>query len=164
MVIEPYKLIYTLQWHHNEHNGDSNHQCLNCLLNRLFYHKSNKTSKHCITGLCEGNSLLTSEFPTQRASNSENVSSWWRHDHFRVTFASAVFLRTNCNQIWYSNCLLLNQCYIKRAILVLRSICDLPLHVYMKWNPSKHKHYRKILLKEVKHKMSQKSNTTYTCS
>ena len=41
--------------------------------------KSKKTSKLHITGLCEGNSLVTSEFPAQRASNAENVSIWWRH-------------------------------------------------------------------------------------
>ena len=37
-------------------------------------------SKLRVTGLlCEGNSLVTSEFPTQRASNAENGSIWWRH-------------------------------------------------------------------------------------
>ena len=33
----------------------------------------------CVTGLCEGNSPVTGEFPTQRASNAENVFFWWRH-------------------------------------------------------------------------------------
>ena len=32
-----------------------------------------------VTGLCEGNSPLTGEFPAERASNAENVSIWWRH-------------------------------------------------------------------------------------
>ena len=32
-----------------------------------------------ITGLCEGKSPVTGEFPTQRVSNAENVSIWWRH-------------------------------------------------------------------------------------
>ena len=32
-----------------------------------------------VTGLCEGNSPLTGEFPAQRASSAENVSIWWRH-------------------------------------------------------------------------------------
>ena len=36
-------------------------------------------SKLCVTGLCERNSLVTCEFPTQRASNAGNVSIWWRH-------------------------------------------------------------------------------------
>ena len=28
---------------------------------------------------CKGNSPVTTEFPTQRASNEENVSIWWHH-------------------------------------------------------------------------------------
>ena len=32
-----------------------------------------------VTGLCEGNSPVTGEFPAQRASNAENISIWWRH-------------------------------------------------------------------------------------
>ena len=36
-------------------------------------------SKLRVTGLCERNSLVTCEFPTQRASNAGNVSIWWRH-------------------------------------------------------------------------------------
>ena len=32
-----------------------------------------------VTGLCEGNSPVTDEFPAQKASNAENVSIWWRH-------------------------------------------------------------------------------------
>ena len=34
----------------------------------------NHQSSVCITGICEGNSLVTGEFPAQRASNTENVS------------------------------------------------------------------------------------------
>ena len=31
-----------------------------------------------VTGLCEGNPPVTGGFPSQRASNTENVSIWWR--------------------------------------------------------------------------------------
>ena len=41
--------------------------------------RSKKTSKLRVTGLCEGTSPITDEFPAQRASNAENVSIWWRH-------------------------------------------------------------------------------------
>ena len=41
--------------------------------------RSKKTSKPRVTVLCAGNSPVTDEFPTQRASNAENVSIWWRH-------------------------------------------------------------------------------------
>ena len=62
-----------LQWRHNEPNGISTNRCIDCLLNRLFMHRSKKISKPCITGLCEGNSLVTGEFPALRAHNAENV-------------------------------------------------------------------------------------------
>ena len=71
--------ISTLRWRHNEQDGVSNHQPHDCLLNRVFRCGSKKTSTLHITGLCVGNSPVTGEFPTQRASNTENVSIWWRH-------------------------------------------------------------------------------------
>ena len=71
--------VLSLQWRHDERDGVSNHQPHNCLLNRLFKRKSKKTSKLCVTGLNEGNSPVTGEFPAQRASNAENVSIWRRH-------------------------------------------------------------------------------------
>ena len=72
---------HTLQWHHNEHDGISSHQHLDCLVNRLFRHRSKKISKLCISGLCEGNPPVTSGFPSQMASNMENVPIWWHHHH-----------------------------------------------------------------------------------
>ena len=46
----------------------------------LFRCRSKKTSKLHVTGLCVGNSPVTSELPAQMASNAENVSIWWcRH-------------------------------------------------------------------------------------
>ena len=47
---------FSLQWRHNDHAGVSNHQPHGCLLNRLFRHRSKKTSKLRVTGLCVGNS------------------------------------------------------------------------------------------------------------
>ena len=46
---------------------------------RLFRRISNKTSTLRVTGLCEGNSRVTSEFPVRSANNAENVPIWWRH-------------------------------------------------------------------------------------
>ena len=64
----------TLQRRHNGRNGVSNHQHHHCLLNRLFRRKSNKTPKLRVTGLCVETSLVTGEFPAQRASNADDVS------------------------------------------------------------------------------------------
>ena len=74
-------IFNTLIWRHNEHDGVSNHQPYDCLLNSLFGRRSKKTSKFRVTGLCAGNSPGTGEFPAQMTSNAENVSIWWRlHD------------------------------------------------------------------------------------
>ena len=46
----------SLRWRHNGCDGVSNHQPFDYLLNRLFRHRSKKTSKLRVTGLCVGNS------------------------------------------------------------------------------------------------------------
>ena len=68
----------SLQWRHNGCDGVTNHQPHDCLLNRLFRHRSKKTSKLRVTDLCVGYSPGTGEFLAQMASNAENVSIWWR--------------------------------------------------------------------------------------
>ena len=73
------KLTGTLQGPHHERDGFSDHQPHGCLLKRLFRCRWKKTSKFCVTGLCKENSLVTGEFPAQRARNAENASIWWRH-------------------------------------------------------------------------------------
>ena len=70
---------------YNGHDDISNHQPYDCLLNRLFRHRSKKTSKVRVTGLCYGISPVTGEFPTQRTSNAENVSIRWLH-HVRPLY------------------------------------------------------------------------------
>ena len=77
------KLTTTLQCRYNGHDGVSNHQPHDCLLNRLFRCRSKKTSKLRVAGLCVGNSPGTDEFPAQMASNEENASIWWRHHEVR---------------------------------------------------------------------------------
>ena len=44
----------SLRWCHNELYGVLNHLRLDCLLNRLFRHRSKKTSKLRITGFVKG--------------------------------------------------------------------------------------------------------------
>ena len=74
----------TLRWRHNGRDSVSNQQPHDCFLNRLFRHKSKKTSKLRVTGLYAGNSPEAGEFPAQMASNAENVSIWWRHHQVLV--------------------------------------------------------------------------------
>ena len=77
----PHKISYpyiALQWRHNGRLESPASR----LFTQLFIQtqiKNNKTSKLRVTGLCEGNSPGTGEFPAQMASNAENISIWWRH-------------------------------------------------------------------------------------
>ena len=57
-------IYWELQWLHNERDGVSNHRRLGCLLSPLFGRRSNKTSKLCVTGFCEGNPSVTTGFPS----------------------------------------------------------------------------------------------------
>ena len=94
----------TLQWRHNGHDSVSNNQPHACLLNRLFRRRSKKTSKLRVTGLCEGNSPGTGEFPAQMASNAENVSIWWRHHGQTKTKPETMRLTHrmfNPNPVWW---------------------------------------------------------------
>ena len=85
-----------LQWSHNGRDGISNHQHHDCLFNHLFRCRSKKTSKLRVTGLCAGNSPVTGEFPAQMASNTENISIWWRHHGFDTdrTGSSSIQIQT----------------------------------------------------------------------
>ena len=75
----PTKSSESWKWRHNERDAVSNHQPNDCLLNRVLKAQIREPSKFRASGLWEGNSPVTGEFPTQRASNAENVSIWWRH-------------------------------------------------------------------------------------
>ena len=55
----------TLQWRDSERYEVSSHRHLDCLLSRLFMRRSKKTPKLRVTGLCEGNSPMTGEFPAR---------------------------------------------------------------------------------------------------
>ena len=64
-----------------------------------------KTSKVRATGLCEGNSSVTGEFPTQRMSKEEHISIWSRHHGIRMTFRLPHFhmhwLLWSAHNNWY---------------------------------------------------------------
>ena len=51
----------------------------------LSMRRSKKTSKLRVNSLCEGNPLVTGQFPSQRANNAGNVSILW-HYHDMVHF------------------------------------------------------------------------------
>ena len=93
------RLSLSSRWRHNGRDGVSNHQPHDYLLNRLFRHRSKKTAKLRVTGLCEGNSPGTGEFPAQMASNAENVSIWWRHHGYSRSYVGA----RDMNKVFHNN-------------------------------------------------------------
>ena len=60
-----------------------------------------------VTGLCAGNSPVTVEFPAQMASDTENVSIWWRHHALKARlmpiFFKFVYLFSNPSGCRYNN-------------------------------------------------------------
>ena len=76
---------FTLHWRYNGRYGVSNQRLHDCSLNCLFMIK--KASKLRVTGLSAGNSPVTGELPSQRASNAENVPfddvSWGTQEYLR---------------------------------------------------------------------------------
>ena len=93
-VLAGHDMKTSLRWRHNGCDSVWNHQPQNCLLSRLFGRTSKKTSKLRVTGLCAGNSPVTGEIPAQMASDTENVSIWWRY-HVSLTKT-----RTCCSSSW----------------------------------------------------------------
>ena len=82
----------SLEWRHNKLDGVSNHWRLGCLLKRLFRRRSKKKEEPRVTGLCEGNLTEIGGLPSQRASNAENFSIWWRHHVATVILPASVWL------------------------------------------------------------------------
>ena len=101
---------YSLEWRHNGRDCVSNHQPHDCLLNRLFRHRSKKTSKLRVTGLCAGNSPFTwwrHQIETFYASlaicarNSPVTGEF--HTHRPVTRSFDVFFDLRLNKCWVYN-------------------------------------------------------------
>ena len=70
MIRKSRDYVCALLWRHNGHDGVSNHQPQDCLLNRSFRRRLKKASKLCVTGLCVGNSPVT-----MMTSSDRNISA-----------------------------------------------------------------------------------------
>ena len=109
-----------------------------CLLNRLFRRRSKKTSKLRVTGLCEGNSPVTGEFPTQRASNAENGSIWWRHHATLVALLDPTFdlnIKVTDNQKIYVY--MVETCLVHKLVYVIFCWVLFERHLQRKINSTK---------------------------
>ena len=113
-------IALSLDWRHNERVGVSNYRCPDCLLNRLFRHRSKQTSNFCFTGLCEEKPPVTGGFPSERTSNAEmfpfddviTIRSWYvlvrvAHIHTglyaknRKHFKNKSNISSCCNTFWH---------------------------------------------------------------
>ena len=111
----------SLGWRHNERDGVSNHQPHDCLLNRLFRRRSKKTSKLRVTGLCEGNSQDSGEFPAQRTSNAENVSIY---DVIMQYVIITLYLTCVCSSASF---------YFKFEDFVKMVVWDIRMVIWVEW-------------------------------
>ena len=70
---------------------DKNHYSdviMGAIVNSTVYWREDQRKHHSSASLAlvRGNSLVTGEFPAQRASNAGNVSIWWRHrGHWKLS-------------------------------------------------------------------------------
>ena len=146
----------SLQRRHNERDVVSNHQPHDCLLKRLFWRRSKKTSKLRVTGLCVGNSPVTGEFLAQRASNAENISIIATHLHIHEsvnqTFSWKVSFKIIHDDykffIHYLTVINKNQCHISFIMMVNlhHYFIISPQHVEC-WKTTNHKEETKYGLK-----------------
>ena len=96
---------HPLQWRHHEHGGVSNHQPHDCLLNRLFRHRSKKTSKLRVTVLCK-KPVTRKRFPFDDVFMSRyisnNVYSCVTREHiFQALFVlSGIIQEMHCRLLW----------------------------------------------------------------
>ena len=130
-----------LQGHHDERDGVSYHQHLDCLLGRLLRRKSKKTSKLCVNGLCEGNPPVTVDShqkgPVMRKMSYLMTSS--------CTFDICdVFVHIECDQIKKSPLLLLfavgdflllgkHQIQLESVLLYFSRVFFFLIYKYIEW-------------------------------
>ena len=103
-------LLSALLGQHNGCDRVSNHQGGRGVASRLFTEwfvqvqiKENIKALICVTGLCEGNSPVTGEFPSQRVRDVENFSIWW-HNHVGSSWAWGGTC-SDCGNVHYSSLL-----------------------------------------------------------
>ena len=87
---------------------------------------SKKTSNLRVTGLCKGNPPVTGGFPSQRASNAENISIWWRHHALPILNHCLQIpmraIQTSIQECWESIVTCFDKSSGMKPVLILRVI------------------------------------------
>ena len=97
-----YEYLISFQWRHNERDGVSNLQRLDCYSIVCSGADQRKHQSTASLTFVRGNSPMTGEIPAQRDSNAENVSIWWRHhDQLLWSVVINVNLFHACRQLKY---------------------------------------------------------------
>ena len=140
------KLYVLLHMHYRERNGVSNHQCLVCVITRLFRLTSKKTSKPAFLALCEGNPLVAAGLQkgsvTRKPFSFDNVIIVWHlFSYIMVSKTSRVFKHPVISHVlsllsFYSLCVMkwLNVPHLSRGRLVLAKPLDRERHDNYKLN------------------------------
>ena len=103
-------LVLSLQWRHNECGDIWNHRRFECLFNHLFRRRSKKTSKLCVTGLCERNPPVTRGFPSPEWNESPE-KPWYSRNTYKETQSVSYLMRYSLyvnSMLCLVQCLLLN--------------------------------------------------------
>ena len=135
--------VVPLQWRHNRRDGVSNHQPHDCLLSCLFRCRSKKTSKLRATGLCEGNSPVTGEFPhkwpvTREMFLFDDVIMHSKHFYvalpvlLTLSHVWSYFLRSNLNKLNYMT--QQSWIYIRPIVNVVR-VSSIVIWWLTRWGP-----------------------------
>ena len=115
--------------------------------------RSKKTSKLCVTGLCEGNSSVTGEFPTQMASNTETISIWWcQHQMDVLCSPTSYYFNQECwTAVWWKHVL-------SPAWLLFHKYKPLYLHSFIATHPTNSVQVNSAI------KFSENLHIAYSCS
>ena len=112
-VVAVISIWIALHWRHNDHDDFSNHQPHCCLLNLLFRHRSKKTSKLRVTGLCVGNSPWPVNSPhkwpvTRRMFPFDDVIMRFGINNMNAYGYESLWVTDNTNSCWACWCWNLN--------------------------------------------------------
>ena len=83
------------------HLNKLNYRPIECLFNSLFRLPTMKYQRSALLSLCDENPLW-SVVPTQKESNMENASIWWRHNGLKDTMTAHVSFYA-IYTLYYSN-------------------------------------------------------------
>ena len=123
------KVCASLQWRHNDHDGVSNHQPQDCLLNRLFRRRSKKTPKLRVTAVCAGNSpgpvnsphkwsVTPKKFPFDDVIMFSRIKQSF-HPIWSVTQIQGSYMHAFLELFFHLKCLLRPLCLASSVLLPL---------------------------------------------